>query len=133
MSNESHITVEELRDLTLRVFARAGFGEEESEAMTEEIVEAQCRGLTSHGVALIPYVVEYFPEVKSTGPIEVVSETASTAFIQGNGNNGSVVSRRSMDMAIEKAGKTGFGIVASSNVSPFMVAATNPLRAAKKV
>lgn len=132
MPINSHLTVKELRSLVFRAFTKNGFDEEEAEAMTEEIVESQCRGLASHGPMLVPYIIEAFPEVEKTGPIEVVKETASTALVQGNGNNGSLVCLRSMDIAIEKSKKTGFGIVASSNVTPFLVAATNPLRAANE-
>lgn len=132
MIMKTHMTVEELNELAQRIFDKFGFSEEEGEVMTEEIVEAQCRGLASHGASLIIDVVEHFRKLPPSGPIEIVKDGPSTAYIRGNGNIGSIVSKRAMDMAMEKAEATGFGLVASSNITPFLIGSYNPLRAAKR-
>lgn len=132
MFAKSHITVQELNDLAKQIFAKAGFTPEESDVLADEIVEAQCRGLSSHGASLIIDVVQHFTTIEPSGPIEVVKETSSSAFIRGNGNVGSIVSVRAMDLAMKKAEDSGFGIVGTSNITPFLIGSYNPLRAARK-
>ena len=124
------MSVEEFTDLCRQIFRQHGFNEEETDACTEEIVTAQCRGYISHGAALMPLILESKKELP--GPIEIVKETPILAYMIGNSNVGPVVARRAMDIAIEKAKKNQIGVVGVNNKFPFILAGYNPSRAAKQ-
>lgn len=126
------ISVEEFTDLCHSIFKKRDYNEEEIVACTEEIVEAQCTGRLSHGAALLLKIQFLGSKKEVTGPIEVIKETPNSAYIIGHNNIGSLVARRAMDTAIEKAKRNQIGIVAVNNKYPFILAGYNSLRAAKQ-
>jgi L-2-hydroxycarboxylate dehydrogenase (NAD+) len=125
------ISIEEFSNLCQRVFTRQGFTAEEVEACTDEVVDTQCRGMNSHGAALIPLYLEFKRE-GTVGPIELLKETPLSAHLEGNNNAGPIVSRRAMDIAIEMAQTNGIGIVGARNRSPFILAGYYPRKAAEQ-
>jgi len=125
------ITVEEFADLCTRVLRTQGYSDEEVETCTDEFVDAQCRGVNTHGAAIIPLYLEFMHE-GSRGPITVSKETPVSAYVEGNDNAGPAVARRAMDIAIEKAKATGVGIVGANNRAPYCCAGFNPRRAARE-
>lgn len=125
------MSMQEFANLCRMIFRKHGFNDEETAVCTEEIVEAQCRGRVSHGAAIIPEILEWKRDIP-LGPVEIIKETPTSAFIQGNNNMGPVVAKKGMDLAIEKAESNGIGIVGVNNKFPFILAGYNPRRAALK-
>jgi len=124
------ISIDEFSALCRRVFRNHGFTDEEVEACTDEVVDAQCRGINSHGAPIVSLYLEFKRE-GTAGPVELLNETAVSAYLRGNNNAGPLVARRAMDIAIEKARATGVGIVGANNRSPFILAGFHPRRAAE--
>ena len=125
-------SVEEFADLCRKIYRKHGFSEEEIEACTEEVVEAQCTGRLSHGAAFIPRIQLSGLKKEKAGTIQIIKETPISAYIMGNNNAGPLVAKRAMDVAIEKAKKNRVGIVGVNNKFSFILASHNPLRAAKQ-
>ena len=123
---EKAVTVhwEALKGFCKRVFLRLGVPPEEADVTAEVLVEADLRGIDSHGVARLRRYVrglqvgQMVPRPKVT----VVHETATTALLDGGGGLGPPIGRKGMQMAIEKAKETGVGFVAVRNSNHYGIA-----------
>ncbi len=92
----------------------AGASDEEAEVVTRFLVNANLAGVDSHGVA--PNLVIYLQGIRSgtiklRAKIEVKADSPSTALIDGNWGFGQMACSKAMEVAIDKAGKTGVGAV----------------------
>jgi len=123
---EKAVTVhwEALKGFCKRVFLRLGVPPEEADVTAEVLVEADLRGIDSHGVARLRRYVRGL-QVGQMAPrpkVTVVHETATTALLDGGGGLGPPIGRKGMQMAIEKAKETGVGFVAVRNSNHYGIA-----------
>ena len=102
-----------LRAFCVRVFKKLEVPTEGAQVTADVLLAANLRGVDSHGVArLRRYVKGLQDGVMLARPAEkVVSETATTALIDGGAGLGQPVSYRAMKLAIEKADEYGTGFV----------------------
>jgi LDH2 family malate/lactate/ureidoglycolate dehydrogenase len=109
---ENRIPLDEARRLCEVVFGETmGAPGEVIVAATDVLVDADLRGIPSHGIAVLPYYLDKWQQgqiVPDALP-ELVSETATTAVFAGNRAVGHYTSRLAMETAIEKAGVSGMG------------------------
>ena len=112
--NEKRVPWQDLKAFVRLFFVRNGCPEGDAEISADSIVQANLRGVDSHGVLLIPMYLRQFQEgrINPSPNIEVVRETPSTALIDADLSYGPIVSVRAMRMAIVKARNTGMGWVA---------------------
>ena len=112
------VSVEMARQLCRTVYAKMGAPEHIARVATEALVEANLRGIDSHGIQLLPL---YLDSVKADRIVaaaepEVVVETPMTAVLdarQGDGFYASMVAAR---RAVDKARAHGLAaVVARSN------------------
>ena len=119
-----HIPYEKTRLFCIKVFQGYGFTEEESTQITDVLLDADLSGIESHGIQrLIRYhheVTEGY--VKLEAKPEIVKETPLSATIEGHDAMGQVLSVKAMSMAIDKAKKSGVGIVAVRNSNHYGIA-----------
>lgn len=120
-----HINYEALRDFCVKVFQGYKFSEEESKQITDVLLAADLSGIESHGVQRL---IRYHKEI--TGGLvnveakpEIVFETPLSAVIEGNDCMGQVLGVQAMNLAIEKAKKSGFGMVTVRNSNHYGIAA----------
>lgn len=80
----------------------------EAEIMAESLVSANLMGMDSHGVIRIPQYTTDVREGRSVpgAPVTLLSETPTTAMVDGNWNFGQVAAQRATTIALEKA-RTG--------------------------
>ena len=119
-----HLSYEALRKFCVKVFQGYKFTEEESEQITDVLLAADLSGIESHGVQRL---IRYHKEitgglVKIDAKPEVVFETPLSAVIEGNDCMGQVLGVQAMNLAIEKAKKTGFGMVTVRNSNHYGIA-----------
>ncbi len=108
-----------LRAFCVDLLARAGVPHEEARLVTENLIDADLRGLASHGVVRLPIYVQRIAD-GGTNPrpaVRVVRETRTTAVVDGDNGLGHLVGVRAMDIAIDKArgGDCVFVAVRNSN------------------
>jgi LDH2 family malate/lactate/ureidoglycolate dehydrogenase len=125
------IPVGKLTDLCSASFIAAGLPPEDAALASAALVEADLRGVPSHGVRLLP---DYLARLRAGGlnpqpHLRVVREGAGTALLDGDHGLGQVVACRAMDLAIEKARACGIGSCAAFNSNHFGLAAFYALRA----
>ena len=106
------------------VFKAFGFNEEESNEIKDVLLTADLYGIESHGMQRM---VRYHKGLEK-GTIhrdaqpEVVFETPISAVVDGHNGMGQLISVFAMKKAIEKAKKTGVGIVSVRNSNHFGIA-----------
>ncbi len=115
---------EKLFQFTKNVFKTFGLDDNDAHICADNLVTADLRGIHSHGVARLKRYVDgmksgvIFPLNKP----EVVMDHPSNATVDGHAGLGQVVGHFSTRLAIEKAKKTGVGIVAVRNSNHYGIA-----------
>ena len=99
------IPVEVLKAFCIAVLDKVGVPPGEAVEIIDNLVEADLRGVESHGVVRMPIYVQRLAAL-ATNPrpkIKIVHDTASTAVVDGDNGMGQIVSLRAMQIAIDKA------------------------------
>jgi len=122
---EGNIKYEELLSYTTTVLEKLGYPKEQAEVTAWTLVEADARGVPSHGVGRLPFYESnikagfVFPAAK----LEVVHETPLSVTIDGHNGIGPYLAKYTMNCIIDKAKKVGAGFGALRNSSHFGMAA----------
>jgi LDH2 family malate/lactate/ureidoglycolate dehydrogenase len=118
---ETRVTPEHLAELGRTILGRLGLSQQDIAVTIDSLVEADLRGIHSHGMARLPaYVERLLKGGNNPFPrITILSRTGATAIVDGDNGLGQVVSKRSMELAIEIAGTHGIGFVAVRNSHHF--------------
>ena len=107
------------------VFCGYGFLQEESEKITDVLLEADLLGIESHGVQRL---IRYHREITEKKMVSVKSvpqilkETPISATIEANDAMGQLVAVQAMELAIQKASQYGVGMVAVRNSNHYGIA-----------
>jgi LDH2 family malate/lactate/ureidoglycolate dehydrogenase len=109
----SLVTVASLRAFGREALLRAGLVSDGAEIVTEVQLEASLRGQQTHDMVSIPRYATRIEVGKINGKpcIQIESETANTALINGDNGPGQWVSMVAMDVVMRKAEQKGIGIV----------------------
>ena len=121
----------QLFDFTQEVFLQIGCPPEDAKLATEVLLEADLRGVDSHGVARLSGYVRLWEagRINPEPNMRIVHETPSTATVDGDGGLGLVIAPRAMDIAIEKAANVGTGWVSVKNSNHFGIAGYHAMEA----
>lgn len=113
-----------LKAFCCRVFEELGVAPVDAEVTADNLVLADLRGVSSHGVARLQRYVNGLRDgmMVARPKIEVVHETITTALIDGGGGLGQPVSKQAMRLAIKKAREVGAGFVAVRNSNHYGIA-----------
>ena len=102
-----------------------GVPEAEAETSAEVLIEADRRGIDSHGIGrLKPIYCDRMDQgiLFPHKPIDVVRESPTSALVDGNLGLGLYVGPYCMKLAIEKAKKHGVGFVVAQNSTHYGIA-----------
>jgi LDH2 family malate/lactate/ureidoglycolate dehydrogenase len=127
--------VEQLRQFTLRAFTTAGVPDEDAQIVTDNLIEANLRGVDTHGITrLLAIYVRRLKVgiVKARPNIRVVSDNPSAIVVDGDNGLGAVVGAFAMREAIRRAGQTGACWAGVRNSNHFGATAYFTLMAAKE-
>jgi LDH2 family malate/lactate/ureidoglycolate dehydrogenase/quinol monooxygenase YgiN len=132
-ASDRKVAAGDLLELAIDVFARSGTSQEEARIVANALVEADLRGMQSHGVLRIPIYVE---KIRAGGfraghRGTIVRESPATALLDGEDGLGQVISLHAMDIAIDKARISGIGAVGVLNSNHFGEAAHYVIHAAE--
>ena len=106
------------------VFLKMGCSEEDATLASDVLINADLRGIDSHGIArLIGYVRLWESNRINVNPnIQIVHQTASTATVDADKALGLIAAPKAMKIAIEKAKNVGTGWVCVKNSNHFGIA-----------
>lgn len=120
-----NVRYESLYKYITNIFEAAGLEKEDAKLVAEVLSKADLRGISSHGISRIPIYIKRLELglVNKNAQLTVLKETASTAALDGGYGLGQVVASKAMKIAIDKARKTGVGIVTLNKSHHFGIAA----------
>ena len=107
------VSYDELMDVSTRIMKKVGCSDEEAYSIALNVVEAEARGIHSHGVARLKRYTDHIKAgliVPGREPKEVYSTKVSAVW-DGNHGVGHYISMKAMERAVEMAKEHGFGIV----------------------
>ena len=107
------------------VFLSYGVTEERAEVCSDVLIEADKRGIDSHGLGrLKPIYCDRMDQgiLWPNKPVEILKETETTALVDGHLGLGLYIGPQCMQMAIDKAKKYGVGFVAVKNSTHYGIA-----------
>ena len=135
MAKTSIVDWKTITDFVTDAFAGYGIPREDAEICADILLEADKRGIESHGVNRFKPI--YLDRIKDgiQNPVtnfEIVKETPATAVIDGHDGMGQVIGYKSMKMAIKKAKEYGLGMVAVRNSCHYGFAGYYPDMACKE-
>ena len=119
------VDFELLETFMYQCLCKIGVPEADAAIMTDVLIESDKRGIDSHGIGrLKPIYIDRIDQgiLNPITKITTIKETPSTAVLDGNNGIGHVISKRAMQMAIEKAQKQGLGMVAVRNSTHYGIA-----------
>ena len=115
------------------VFKGIGVPDPDARVCADVLITADKRGIDSHGIGrLKPIYYDRIVKDKIQQPVtnvEVVRDNMATAVVDGHHGMGMVISKRCMELAIEKAKTYGLGMVVARNSTHYGIAAYYPMMA----
>ncbi len=124
MSNYLNYSYEQLKKFCNDCFMKFGFTEEESNIITDVLLLSDLYGIESHGMQRLARYHKGIEKglIKVNAKPEVVFETPVSAVIEGHDGMGQLISHKAMNIAIEKAKKSGMAVVTVRNSNHFGIA-----------
>lgn len=115
---------QELTAFCAKVMEGVGCNAQEAALVAKVLVEANARGIHSHGVARLKRYVDHIKQgmIEPNQVPEVIFETPLTAVIDGNHGVGQTVGEFAMQLTLQKAQATGIGMVTVRNSNHYGIA-----------
>jgi L-2-hydroxycarboxylate dehydrogenase (NAD+) len=130
-----YYSFDELESFCKSALIKAGLTADDAAIVTDVLITSDKLGIDSHGVNRLKPI--YLDRIKDgiLNPhtkIDVVRESYTTAVLDANNGMGHVVSKKAMQMCIDKAKTYGMGMVAVRNSSHYGIAGYYGLMAEKE-
>ena len=126
---------EKMEQFMADVFVKAGVPAQDAKVCAEVLIEADKRGIDSHGVGRLKPI--YIDRINAglQNPVtefEIIREGPTTAVVDGHNGMGQVIAKRAMQMAIGKAKKYGMGMVVARDSTHYGIAGYYAMLATKE-
>ncbi|MGE4488265.1 MAG: Ldh family oxidoreductase [Kiritimatiellales bacterium] len=128
-----NVSFDQIESFMIDVFQSIGVPENDARICADVLITADKRGIDSHGTGRLKTI--YYDRIvkqniqQPVTEIEIVRDKAATAVVDGHHGMGMVISKRCMEMAIEKARTYGLGMVVARNSTHYGFAAYYPIMA----
>lgn len=126
--------LEDLRAFGAAVYERAGLGSSDARTMVEVQLDADLRGVDTHGFQRLPWYVGYLRRGENAARprMRLVGETPSSLVLDADNALGQLACVRLMGLVLERARATGLAVGASRNSNDWGCGAYYPLMAARE-
>ena len=128
------VSLAELNELVAAAFRNAGVPAENAAVVAHVLVEAEGRGIESHGVRMLSSYVARLKAggFSATAEPRVIRDGPAIALLDGENGLGPLVATRAMRVAIEKARVAGIGACAVRHSNHYGAAACYALMASRE-
>jgi LDH2 family malate/lactate/ureidoglycolate dehydrogenase len=125
---------EQLVEFVVSALTRLDVALADARLTAEVLVQADLRGIDSHGVARLFYYVWRLKSglINPHPQIQVLKETPCTALLDGDNGLGQVVATAAMRRCLEKAASAGLGVVSVRRSNHFGIAACYAMMALER-
>ncbi len=129
--NYHQVSSEKLRRFTVSVFKNMGCNDHDAEIAAGVLLQADLRGIDSHGVARLSGYVRLWKagRINAQAQPKIIYENHTTGTLDGDGGLGLITAAMAMDIAIDKAKKYGSGWIAVQNSNHFGIASAHASKA----
>ena len=128
------ISAEAMTRFCIAAMKEAGLSSEHAELLADTLVQADLRGVHSHGSMRIPIYFKGY-EIGGVNPkpsVKVLKDSGATAVMDGDDGLGLVVSYPAMKLAMDKAAEYGVGAVTIRRSNHYGMAAYWPMLALER-
>ena len=103
------------------VFTKLGFSAEDSDLLADTLVDADLRGISSHGIQRLAWYRRMIKEgtIKPQNKAKIIRELPGTVLVDANQNMGQLATVLATNKIIEKAKRTGVAIAVIRNSNHF--------------
>ncbi|MGH6900095.1 MAG: Ldh family oxidoreductase [Geminicoccaceae bacterium] len=117
IENERRFAHAALHRVVQGIFERCGMAAGDARVLTDQLVEADLRGIHSHGVMRVPAYVDRLEKggVDPKGRPRVTKDAGAALVIDGGNSMGQVAGAFAMQQAIERARTTNVAVAAVGN------------------
>lgn len=131
MSEATALAPKRLEDFVHKLFAKAGVQDDYARIIAESLVQADLRGVDSHGVVRTKIYLERLEAgmVNPHADIVVISQTEAMALVDGQNNFGAVIGSKALDLSLQRAKQYGASIVGVRHSNHFGTCAYYALKA----
>ena len=131
---QTTVTASQLTEMVAGILRHQGLPPEDADFVAASLVEADLRGVHSHGVLRLPrYARELREQITNPRPqIRVLDEGPAWARVDGDGGMGPLVGRYAMQVGIAKALSAGSAVVTACRSRHFGSAGFYALMAAER-
>jgi ureidoglycolate dehydrogenase (NAD+) len=125
MSAFYKIQSKSLTEICTHILQKSGVPEQDADVVAESLVDADLRGVSSHGVIRMSIYLQRMGKgvIAKNAKVKVVHETGSTAVLDGGYGIGQVVSQRAVELLIKKAENSNLAAVSVRHSNHFGAAA----------
>ena len=115
------IRKDEAKERMAEIFSKVGMNGPEAEVMADMLIEADQRGVNSHGILSTKRYVDLIRDgkMKPNADYKVLRDNGTVAVWDGNRSSGQMLGYLGMKDAIAKARKSGVGIVCIKETNHF--------------
>lgn len=134
MVNEKVLQAAGLRRFAAEALQKVGVSVDHAQLIAEVLVEADLRGVSTHGMAMFPLYIRRLQRrlINPEPDIRVVKDSALHALVDGDNGEGHLVSVKAMVICVDKVRKGQAGIVGVRNSNHFGAAGYYAMMAAKE-
>lgn len=125
MTNHIRINASDIKRFIAALFERLTVPPADAEIAANVLVQADLRGVDSHGVNNLFQYIEplRLGQLNPRPIITTITETPTTALLDGDGGMGLVIGVKAMELCITKAHQTGVGLASVRRSRHFGMAA----------
>lgn len=125
MTSKQYLSWETAKDFMRESFIKIGIPSNDADICVDVLLESDRRGINSHGINRFkPIYIDRINKgiLNPVTKYEILRETKTTAVIDGHNGMGMVISKKAMQLAIDKAKEYGMGMVAVRNSTHYGIA-----------
>ena len=111
------LQINEVASELLNSAKRLGLSNTEAQTVTQQCLEAELLGKTTHGIGKYCYESQFFAD--RLGKIKTLMDTGPIVKIDGQKQIGAVAAKESVEISTDRAKKFGIGIVAIHNIQRY--------------
>jgi LDH2 family malate/lactate/ureidoglycolate dehydrogenase len=125
------LPLKQLLSLSVELLRAVGVPDDQASLIAEAVIEADLRGIESHGLSRLPSYLRRVMAGTMTAKteIKIINERGATVLADAQHGFGQIAGVHAMDLAIERASKFGVATVAIRNAGHFGIAAYYAMRA----
>lgn len=131
--HQVRVRAEWLDQTVTAIFTALDFAPADAHSIAAALVDADLRGVRSHGVMLVPMYVERLLAggVTRERQVEVLYDAGAALVVDALGGMGQLSSPQAMGLAIDRAGQFGIGLVSVRRAHHFGAASRWAMQAAE--